>query len=695
LVNITITRDGTPVDDSASPSVVIKTDFGQFAPYEASNPVDDPGQQNTTESFSSGSASVKLYAIKAGTANLSFNYTDKNGGTTTKKATVTFGPNGLTLTLDPVTAAVKADGQTPAQLHVSIKRGSIAFGEGGSVLFSTDQGYQFEPFSGPTPDPGGNKTNTQTDQNGDAYAQLYSLSAGTAHVTVTFTSAEGATASASGTVTFSGGTTPQVGNIAFVSAVPSAINLQGSGGAQTSTVTFTVNDPNGQPVVDGVLVNFTLNNPPTGANLSANTDVTKNGTGEVSTVLNAGSARGSVTVTASADSTTGTKTADSQPITIGGAGVNYKNFTLACDHYNISGFQYFGLENNCTVFAADRNNGFVPNTQVTLLSEAGGVPTTVPVSDTTGQGAFVYQTQCPYPRDVSPYMDGGEFYQLDAGFYDQCHKNAQGVVSPAIVQRTVNQRDGRAALVAYVLGEECFNDLNGNGQYDGPSEFNPDCDLGDPFLDENDNGVWDGPGVDPMIPEGEPYVPSPGGDGGYHGPNGQWDSSRLIWRQVFIVWTDTYSRQNLYDISSGSPHLVTNTDYGSLDCSNTYSFYFELADTNGNLPAAVAPGDYVGVICNGDCVNTPAGSLQDVAKDLNESVTLGTPIPANVPFIFAPNRLPALPYSLNSARYPSCSGTPGTFSANLTSQRTLGDDATGSAQGTESIVNDGWPSGIW
>src|SRR5581483_7478541 len=48
--------------------------------------------------------------------------------------------------------------------------------------------------------------------------------------------------------------------------------------------------------------------------------------------------------------------------------------------------------------------------------------------------------------------------------------------------------NGRAMVMATAIGEEFFNDANGNGYYDPGETF---ANLGEPFRDDNENGTYD------------------------------------------------------------------------------------------------------------------------------------------------------------------------------------------------------------
>lgn len=522
---------------------------------------------------------------------------------------------GITLDVQVPKTATRADGNTPALIVAKATRGGTAVPDdyGATIKFSTDMG-QFTPFgtaTAGTPDNPSAQNTSVGFNSGVAKVQMYSVRSGTANVTCTYLDANGTTITKTVQVQFGAPGAPPHG-IQYLGANPEAINLAGSGGVTTSQVSFMVTDAQGSPVADGVTVNFVLSQNPGGAAIIPPSATTENGTGIVSTVLSAGTIPGTVVITAS----TGQYSAQSNPIAISGRGVNYDDFSLVCDHYSIGGFEYFGLQNKCTVFAADVNGHFVPGTEVTLMTEAGGVPRHVPISkDETagyGRGDFIYQTQCPLPVDVAPFdaathpdprfpFPAGEFRQTGVQFYDTCFMQ-NGVVRPQIETRTVNPRDGWATLVAYTIGEECYDDKNNNGQFDPGEEDPARCDLGEPFVDENDNNVWDGPGVDPNIPEGEPFFDYDG-NGSWTPPNNKWDTRWPIWRKQIIVWTDGLDR-----IDQIPPAPTDPADHCAID---HVSFHY--ADINGNCPTATSASDIMKITCIGNCQSDGNWSIQTLS----------------------------------------------------------------------------------
>lgn len=406
---------------------------------------------------------------------------------------------------------------------------------------------------------------------------------------------------------------------------PAVIRLSGSGSTTTSTIVFELKNITGAPVADGVAVQFSILGASRGATIAPTSAVTANGTGRVQTLLSSGDQQESVVVVA----TVGALTAQSTPVAITGPLVNGAELAISCPHRGIAGFQGFGLQNTCTVYAADFNHAFVPNTTISLLTEAGAVPPLLPIQDMNSSSAdFEYQASCPFPKDVAPLP--GEFFEEDAGYYDVCAPN-----SP-VVHRTRNPRDGRVTIVAYVLGEQCYNDLMDSGHYD-PGDYAAPCDTGDPFVDENDNGKWDPPcssnpsDCDPMIPEGEPYVDSPGGDGGYHGPDGTWHGWTYIWVSTSVVWTDIWSRVTSSTTTTpGSfqpiPYsgLQLGVDYGSASPCATYSAtqYVTYADSNGNIPAAVGADDLISITGTNATPAITVLGLQQATEQWNDLITL-------------------------------------------------------------------------
>jgi hypothetical protein len=88
-----------------------------------------------------------------------------------------------------------------------------------------------------------------------------------------------------------------------------------------------------------------------------------------------------------------------------------------------------------------------------------------------------------------------------------------------------NQRDGLVTILAYVAGEEAFDDNNSNGQWDVGENF---IDQGEPFVDANDNNIWD---------PGEFYADVAPSNGKYDAPNTVWDKQTTIWTTAYVLYS--------------------------------------------------------------------------------------------------------------------------------------------------------------
>lgn len=328
-------------------------------------------------------------------------------------------------------------------------------------------------------------------------------------------------------------TSTQCNNVACT-----VMGVKGSGFNEQATVTFTVKDQRGQPVVD-VPVRFSIPNAPAGTIVSetARTDAT----GKAAANVVAGATIGAFTVKAVV--VDGEAEGQSATIGIRGARASNRNLSLSCARINIPAWANatpgvpLQQKVDCTVKVVDRfNNSVGTGTSVRLLTEAGSVPSSIPTkafvatgnNDDEGWGTFEFNTAGRFPPvDVPP---------LPA---DNTQEPVQRMAEPSWQEgsQILNPRDGLVTLVALLRGEEHYDDLNANGQWD-PGE--PFLDQGEPFVDENDNGVYD---------PGETYIDEAPANNRWDGPNGQWDQDTSIWVETRLL----YSGRPVGDRSSITP----------------------------------------------------------------------------------------------------------------------------------------------
>jgi hypothetical protein len=253
--------------------------------------------------------------------------------------------------------------------------------------------------------------------------------------------------SATGTVTVA---PAAVGSIAFLSATPTNIALQGTGDAarpESSTVIFQVRDATGGPVPNAA-VSFRLNTSVGGISLTPTT-ATSDTQGRVQTVVSAGTVATSVNVTATVTSVTPNISTQSSQLTVTTGIPTANSFSLSAQCFNIEGWQFDGVTTNINARLGDRFQNPVPDgTAVTFTSEGGNI-----------------QSQC---TTTTTATEGGV-----------CTVNI----------RSSNPRpaNGRVTILAKAIGEESFTDSNGNGAFDNGETF---FDLPEPFRDDNENGSY-------------------------------------------------------------------------------------------------------------------------------------------------------------------------------------------------------------
>lgn len=254
---------------------------------------------------------------------------------------------------------------------------------------------------------------------------------------------------ATGTVTVAAAT---VGSIEYESANPENIGLQGTGGAgrqETSTVRFRVTDSTGGPVA-GSDVDFSLNTSVGGITLTPTTGVS-DAQGLVQTVVSAGTVATSVRITATVTGSSPVIATQSDQLTITTGIPDQNSVSLSFESVNIEGWNIDGVSVQTTIRLSDRFNNPVPDgTAVTFTTEGGQIGGSCLTATTPTDGA--------------------------------------GVCSVVFVSQAPRPADGRVTILASVIGEESFTDLDGNGRFNG-SDIPQN--IGEPFQDDDENGVYD------------------------------------------------------------------------------------------------------------------------------------------------------------------------------------------------------------
>ena len=258
-------------------------------------------------------------------------------------------------------------------------------------------------------------------------------------VRATVTLSDSTTATATGTVVVA---QESIGSISFISAVPTQIGLEGTGGSETSRVTFRVLGAAGGAIQDAT-VNFALNSTTGGLTLSTTT-AQSNSQGDVSTIVNTGSIATSVRVTAT-EMSTNVSTQSSQ-LTVSTGIPDFNSFSVSALPHNPEGLDIDNIQSTFSILAAD-----------------------------------IFNNPAPEGTSISFYAEGGAIDPF-------CTLDASGACSVTWRSQSPRPANGRVTILASVIGNESFIDANGNGRFDDGEVF---TDLGEAFADHDENGVHD------------------------------------------------------------------------------------------------------------------------------------------------------------------------------------------------------------
>lgn len=231
--------------------------------------------------------------------------------------------------------------------------------------------------------------------------------------------------------------------IQFVSATPDVISVAGTGGQPSAVVVFKVVNAAQQPVAN-LPVTLALSTPVGGVTLDGQAGPVTKQTAQDGTVrasVIAGTQPGPVRVSATA---AGGLSAVSSQLTIQTGLPTQNRLSLSVQTFNIEGWNVDGTSTSLTIRAADRIGNPVPDgTTVNFRSS----------------GALI---------EPSCRIVGGA---CSVNFRSQANRPS----------------GGRVAVMAWAVGEETFQDANGNNRYDTGEPFG---DLGDAFVDANFDGVY-------------------------------------------------------------------------------------------------------------------------------------------------------------------------------------------------------------
>lgn len=239
--------------------------------------------------------------------------------------------------------------------------------------------------------------------------------------------------------------------VSFIDAIPTLVNLKGTGGGETSIVRFRVLGGTGAPMKD-VDIDFSLSTSVGGLSLTNNTAKTDKA-GYAITTVQAGAVATTVRVTGKARSTE-ISTQSNQLIVSTGI-PDQDSMSLSATHpVPIGAWNYDGIESQITIRMADAFNNPPPDgTAVTFTTEGGAIVSGCPT--TAGACTVRWVSQAPKPTRNSANNSVERILCVDA------------LGAPvADAAACALERAGRVTVLATAIGNESFIDSNGNGYFD-------------------------------------------------------------------------------------------------------------------------------------------------------------------------------------------------------------------------------------
>lgn len=375
-------------------------------------------------------------------------------------------------------------------------------------------------------------------------------------------------------------------SVQFVDATPTNLQIQGTGGGETSLVRFKVVDASGAAVANQTL-SFSLQDENAKIATLKTTSAVTDGQGLAGASVLAGRVGGPVAVVATLASDP-SLWAQSAQLLVSTRIPHQNGFSLSAAVLNPEFHDFDGETDTLTVHASDRYGNPVPDGFVVSFKTEGGIGI---VQDTNNTNAPV-----------------GSCFIKDS----TCSVRIKSAGNRTLLEQIGGSLNGRMTITAFARGEDSFVDVDGNGVYSSGDPYGPTVALGantfappgsyrygEPFIDANENGVHDA---------NEEFVDfdgngnySDGNEGGilkYHGlgctrtDQCSSVSTRYVYDNVILVWSGSSAVYNVQSngssVSSGStltlnaPTLVGSTCVAGAALPMTV----QTTDTNGQpLPS--------------------------------------------------------------------------------------------------------------
>jgi len=341
----------------------------------------------------------------------------------------------------------------------------------------------------------------------------------------------GATKTAKATLNIAADT---IQTVSFIDAIPTLVNLKGTGGGETSIVRFRVLGGTGAPMKD-IDIDFSLSTSVGGLSLTNNSAKTDKA-GYAITTVQAGAVATTVRVTGKAR---GTEISTQSNQLIVSTGIpDQDSMSLSATHpVPIGAWNYDGIESQITIRMADAFNNPPPNgTAVTFTTEGGAIVSGCPTD--AGACTVRWVSQAPKPTRNSANNSVERILCVDA------------VGAPVADAAACSlERAGRVTILATAIGNESFIDSNGNGYFDKPGTGG----TGDVFRSFNDGG-----NCDANVPPSSAKTPS---------NSGVIPCDDLV--EAYIDKNENQMRDNdeeFTDFNKDNAHSVENSIYNGVLC---------------------------------------------------------------------------------------------------------------------------------
>lgn len=274
-------------------------------------------------------------------------------------------------------------------------------------------------------------------------------------------------------------------SIEFLEAKPKVIGLKGAGQAgapETSTLTFMVRNSNGEPVAAGQVVDFTVVANSGGFDISSDFSTSTNSEGVASVTVESGTIPFVGSVRAQLRDNPDISATGS--VSIQSGVVTQDRFSIAVETLNPPAGNHLGEQVEVTVRAADRFGNWAPDgTRINFTTELGDIEGSCEIQD--GTCSVTWTSTGEQPINYDPDRTSRSCFSEGSSA-----RSRQGLTGGAAC--TEHDRFGRTTITAWAVGEESFDDLNGNNIFDQGEQW---VALPEAFRDDNETGLYEGTGA--------------------------------------------------------------------------------------------------------------------------------------------------------------------------------------------------------